>query len=149
MALNKTWLEICIRPLTLTSVDRFKLLRRLWQSFGGARGVRGWKQGYKFLSKLHGDYHSCSGIELPSLTMAKPRVSDFVTFVNSGYYDEYYGLGDLNVDIFPHCAGGGKPSVSLSAWFCFDKDSFKVSDNCSLAVSSCRWWLERSVDSHL
>lgn len=55
--------------------------------------------------------------------MAKPRVSDFVTFVSSGYYDEYYGLGDLNVDIFPHLAGGGKPNVSLSAWLCFDKDS--------------------------
>lgn len=61
-----------------------------------------------------------------------------VTFVSSGYYDEYYGLGDLNVDIFPHLAGGGKPNVSLSAWLCFDKDSFKVSDKCSLAVSSCR-----------
>lgn len=42
-----------------------------------------------------------SKTELLSLTLAKSRVSDFVTFVSPGYYDKYYGLGDLNVDIFP------------------------------------------------
>lgn len=67
--------------------------------------------------------------------MAKSRVSDFVPFVKSCYYYKYYELGDLNVDIFPHPAGGG--NVSLSAGLCSGKDSFQVSDNCSLAVSSC------------
>lgn len=75
--------------------------------------------------------------ELLSLIMAKSRASDFVTFGSSGYYDKYYGLGDLNVDIFPHRVGGGKPNVSLSAQLCSDKNSFQVSDNCYLAVSSC------------
>lgn len=104
-------------------LDTVKLLRRLWWSCGGTLGMKERKQGYKVPSKvawwLPLMYWKKS--KLLSLTMAKGMW--FCYFVSPSNYDKYHGLGGLNIDIFPHCAGGWKPNVRMSAGSGSSKDS--------------------------